>query len=801
MKLTLHFWIIASALLLCGAGCRTFSQTQPVQSPASADQQPHLPTASSSVELGERVTIDNLPGQSESNSFFPGHLLLMDRAVEQANKEGKLPGGVLWLQHGESVYHRAYGLRSVAPEQEKMTPDTIFDAASLTKVIATTPAIMKLVEKGQVNLNDPVAEYIPDFGTKGKESVSVRELMTHTSGLRPGLSLREPWEGVADAIERACNESLISPPGTNFKYSDINFILLGEIVNRVSGKPLNQYATEMIFQPLDMKHTSFLPLNAWQSKIAPTTQLGDSYLRGIVHDPTSRRMGGVAGHAGLFTCAADLAKFARMMIGNGVLNGVRIFNPETISLMTSVQTPDGMAVKRGLGWDIDSPYSSPRGHRFPVGSYGHTGWTGTSIWIVPEMETFLIFLSNRNHPTEDGSVVALRRTLATIAADSIPFASAIEKRPVLNGIDVLKEQDFRRLRGLKIGLITNHTGHDRNRISTIDLLHSSQNVQLKKLFSPEHGIRGKLDGKVEDDIDSTTGLSIHSLYGEHRQPQLKDLEGLDALVFDIQDIGCRFYTYISTMGLAMEAAANAGLSFIVLDRVNPINGADIEGPVLLGETDFVGFHDIPIRHGMTVGELALMFMKEKNLDLDLQIVPVHNWNRENFYESTGQPWTSPSPNMRNIKEALLYPGIGILEFTPLSVGRGTDTPFEVVGAPYIKDLEFAEALNAARLPGVSFTPIHFTPSASLFKEEKCQGVYVSITDRSQVRPVELGIEMARVLHQLYPDAWDSGKLNRLLRNTTTQEMILSGEKRITIQNQWQPELKKFKKRRRSFLLY
>jgi len=391
--------------------------------------------------------------------------------------------------------------------------------------------------------------------------------------------------------------------------------------------------------------------------------------------------------------------------------------------------------------------------------------------------------------------------LATIAAESIPGYVDDFGAPALNGVDVLEADGFRQLRKLKVGLITNHTGHNRNRESTIDLLHAAESVELTALFSPEHGIRGKLDGKVEDGVDTKTGLKIHSLYGEHRKPQASDLEGLDALVFDIQDIGCRFYTYISTMGLAMEAAAEAGLKFFVLDRVNPINGLDVEGPVLIGDTDFVGFHAIPIRHGMTVGELALMFQKEKGLDLDLQIVPVRHWGRVTEFDQTSQPWTSPSPNMRNLKEALLYPGIGILETTNLSVGRGTDTPFEVIGAPYIDDLQLTKALNDLSLPGVAFTPIQFTPDASVFSDEVCQGVYISILDRSGVEPVELGIQIARTLHALYPDDWKTDRLNRLLKHAPTHQLIDADASLEAITATWSADLESFLERRADCLMY
>jgi len=794
MKKIIHCGFTVLCLMIWSAGCRTASQSQPADhGPGTAQVQRVRPEALHFPKPAQ--------ASHDASLFHSGQLKRLDHAVEQAIREKKLPGGVLWFQSGSYVFERAYGQRRVAPDPEAMTQDTLFDAASLTKVIATTPAIMKLVEDGRLDLNAPIHTYLPAFKGEGKDRVTLRHLMTHTSGLRPGLSLREDWSGLAEAVRRACAESLVTDPGTQFRYSDINFILLGEIVHRVSGKSLDAFVLEHVFEPLGMRHTRFLPPASWRSLIAPTTRVGDAYLRGVVHDPTSRRMGGVAGHAGLFTCAADLARFARMMLGKGTVDGVRIFKPETVTLMASVQSPENVPAKRGLGWDIASPYSSPRGLHFPIGSYGHTGWTGTSIWMVPQSDTFLIFLSNRNHPTEDGSVVALRRELATIAAESIPGYGLDPDATALNGIDVLKLEGFRRLKGLKVGLITNHTGQDLHRRSTIDLLHDHASVHLQALFSPEHGIRGQLDGEVADGKDDRTGLPIHSLYGAHRQPQAEHLTGLDALVFDIQDIGCRFYTYISTMGLAMEAASKAGLKFFVLDRVNPINGLQVEGPVLLGETDFVGFHPIPIRHGMTVGELAWMFKEEQQLPLDLRVVPVRHWKRDMALDATGQAWTSPSPNMRNLKQAWLYPGIGILETTHLSVGRGTDTPFEIFGAPFIHDLELAAALNRLALPGVSFTPIRFTPESSKFAGEMCQGVYLSILDRARVQPVELGIQIALTLHRLYPEAWETGGLNRLLRHPPTVQGVESDASMESLRKAWEQDHAQFLKRREAFLMY
>ncbi len=289
--------------------------------------------------------------------FQTEKLAAMDSAITNAIAHHNCPGGVLWLEHDGVAYHKAFGYRALVPTPEAMTEDTIFDAASLTKVIATTPAVMLLVERGKINLDAPVQTYLPEFAGQGKKSVTVRELLTHTSGLPPDIETKSNWHGQAAAIQKACAEKLQSQPGTIFRYSDINLFLLGEIVQRVSGTPLEIFAQREIYRPLKMRDTGFLPPKRKISRIAPTEVVNGKPWRGVVHDPTARKMGGVAGHAGVFTTASDLACYARMLLNLGKLNGVRIFKSETVKLMTSVQTPPGMSAKRGLGWYIDTAYS------------------------------------------------------------------------------------------------------------------------------------------------------------------------------------------------------------------------------------------------------------------------------------------------------------------------------------------------------------------------------------------------------------------------------------------------------------
>jgi len=764
-----------------------------------------------------------------SGGFNPEKLAEMDAEIGSAIEAGKLPGGVLWLEHRGGVHRSALGDRAVEPGREPMTLDTVFDAASLTKVLATTPAVMWLVERGKVDPEASVARYLPGFGVNGKEDITVRQLLTHTSGLRPGIGRGNGWKGWDGALTEAFREKPTHAPGTRFVYSDINFIVLGELVRKVSGRPLDLLVRDEIYRPLRMGDTGFLPEGAevgWMGRVAPTERLGDgTVLRGVVHDPTARNMGGVAGHAGLFTTAQDVARFARMLLNGGELEGRRVFQPETVRWMTSVQSPPGLPA-RGFGWDIDSPYAGPRGAHFGGRSYGHTGWTGTSLWIDPETATFVVFLSNRNHPTESGDVRALRRKLGTLGAEALRdvtwpgalsrvdggwegndgdwgwgAADRVGGREVLNGIDVLERSGFEALRGRRVGLITNHTGKNRARQSTIDLLHDAPGVTLVALFSPEHGIRGLLDEKVSDGRDEKTGLPVYSLYGERRAPTAGQLEGLDVLVFDIQDIGCRFYTYISTLGNCMETAAKAGVEFMVLDRVNPVNGVTVEGPMLTGARSFIAWHEIPLRHGMTAGELARMFNAERGIGARLTVVPCSGWRRSDWFDATGLPWTNPSPNMRSLTEAILYPGVGLLEFCAVSVGRGTGTPFEVIGAPYVDDLELADQLNRLGLAGVRFVPIRFTPTASVFSGRECGGVQIVVTDRDRFRAGDLGVALATTLHRMHPGELKLEKMKGLLGNDTVLDAIREGVSFSKLKRLRDAGLDAFKRRRSRHLLY
>jgi len=758
------------------------------------------------------------------NAFPSGPLA--DAEIERSIAAGQLPGAVLLIGHdGQVVYRKAYGSRALVPAREPMTLDTVFDLASLTKVVATTPCLMKLLEDGRLRLDDPVTNYLPEF-QGGHSTITLRNLMTHFSGLRPDLDLSTPWTGYDTGIAKALVDKPTGPPGVRFAYSDINFILLGEIVHRLAGEPLPDYARRIVFDPLDLRDTTFQPPAAMLPRIAPTEidPATGQPLRGVVHDPTARRMGGIAGHAGLFGTADDLARFCQMMLDHGAAGGRQLFNPLTIEKFTTPQSPPDQPILRGLGWDIDSPLSGNRGDLFPVGSYGHTGFTGTSIWIDPFSRTYIVLLANSVHPRQAKPLTSLRGRIANIVAtaygitapsvriagyDQTIIGPGVHRKVrihahVLTGLDVLREQSFAPLRGRHIGLITNQTGISSDGKRNVDLLREA-GIDVRALFSPEHGISGRADrGDIANSRDPATGVPIWSLYqGSRRRISDEMLSGVDTFVFDIQDVGARFYTYSCTMQYAMQEAAKRRLRFIVLDRPNPITGVHLEGPILDRDLQsFVGCREIPQRHGMTMGELATMDNDALGLGLDLQVVRMAGWQRGFWFDSTGLPWIDPSPNMRSLNEATLYPGIGMIEAsTNYSVGRGTSTPFEQIGADWIDGRRLADWLNSRQIPGVRIYPTRFRPASSNFKGRLIQGVRFEVTDRDAFDSTRLGLEIASALLKLWPGKLDLENDRWLVGNREVLKNLMDGaDPRIIVETLTGP-LSEFARRRRNWLLY
>jgi SSS family transporter len=864
--------------------------------------------------------------------------------INQGIAEHRLPGAVLLVGHsGRVVFEHAYGDRKFAGEPglngrpspaEPMTENTIFDMASLSKCLSTATSIMQLFEQGELTFDEPVEQILPAFNLDHdteRARVTVRMLLTHTSGEPADVNLKDPWglakPDKAEGIRRALTTPLQSAPEEVFRYSDINFILLGDIVETLSGEPLDLYAQDHIFKPLGMTETRYLPVDkacgpqkiigaaiAWApaprgraryacpagdwstsllARIAPTTHDDESksnpaanphfdmLTRGTVHDPTTRRMGGVAGHAGVFSTAHDVSLFAEALLDR--LAGRPSNFPlkqSTLQLMTTPEQPGhyagqlvlastaeqsaivngekgaqpGLAPRypaihgqdlRGFGWDIDTAFSKPRGILFPIGSFGHTGFTGTSLWMDPGSDTYVVLLANAIHPRGNAPISNLRGQVATAVAQSLQLYVSglpLAGETALTGIDILESDHFAELttlatqhnNSLHLGILTNQSGVDACGHRTIDILSTDlpkviPGAKLTTIFSPEHGIFGKQDTTSSGpETDPTTGLRVTSLYGPHdsdKRPSHDQLKDLDAVVIDLQDAGVRTYTYEAVTGYFLEAAAHEQndfhhtLNILVLDRPNPINGLAAQGPVSdPGHENYTDYGQIPVRHGMTLGELARFYNGTKHIDAPLTVVAMQHWTRSEFYDQTGLPWVNPSPNLHNLTATVLLPGLTFLEATNATVGRGTPTPFELIGAglppkdkttgaqspAWFHAADVVAALSARHIPGVTFAattttvdddPIH------PYHGQTIEAVRITVTDRNVLDSPELGVEILSTLHKLYPENFHLERAANLLANAATLDAITRGDDPRSIAATWQSALSDYKTAREQYLLY
>ncbi|HWB32294.1 MAG TPA: sodium/solute symporter [Acidobacteriaceae bacterium] len=882
------------------------------------------------------------PGLAPSAIVAKGYdFSAVSAAINTAIAQKKLPGAVVVIGHrGRVVFEQAYGVRKLAAEPgldgkpspaEPMTVDTIFDMASLTKCLVTATAVMQLYEQGKIGLDDPVVKYLPEFGVNGKEKVTIRELLTHYSGLPPDVDLKDAWgltaPDKAEGLRRAMSVKLDSMPGTKFVYSDVNFITLGALVEKLSGETLDVYAQQHIFRPLGMTHTSYLPFAAacigtqhlgaatlyysgvenricpsdgwsgreWILSTAPTQHDNegtvetnpdfDRLLRGTVHDPTTRRLGGVAGHAGVFSDAHDVSLFARALLDK-LLHNTGPFplkqatlklmvvpeQPETAEGGATVFTPDGRPVtdgvaQRGFGWDINSAFSRPRGSVFhtvwptsaaPVlttaPSFGHTGFTGTSLWIDPASDSYVVLLANSVHPRGNPAISPLRGEVATAAAKALLTPThrddaAMNGAPrVLTGIDVLEQTRFKALAELaakhggrlRIGLLTNQTGLDGEGKRTIDVLRGdaarAAGVELVRLFSPEHGLFGAKDSEhIGQETDADSGLKVVSLYGPKdadKRSKAQDLADLDAVVVDLQDAGVRFYTYESVVDYFVEAAAceaarGHALEIVVLDRPALVGGEAVQGPVSDTAASYINAMPEPVRNGMTLGELARYMAAERpgacGAGAHVSVVAMQGWRRSEFFDETGLKWVNPSPNLRSMQAALLYPGLGMLDYSNVSVGRGLDpagpvAPFEVFGAgaeaaaktraaepAWFDGKSVAAYLTARKIPGITFAATRFTVAEDgnhyPYAGQTIEGVRMTVTDRKSLNSPELGIEILSALHHLYPAEFKLSLAAKLVANSETMAALERGDDPREIAAGWEKALEEFKARRAKYLLY
>jgi uncharacterized protein YbbC (DUF1343 family)/CubicO group peptidase (beta-lactamase class C family) len=754
----------------------------------------------------------------------------IDEAANEAVSSGEIPGVVVLVGRGDdTLLHRAYGSRRLLPHPVPMTVDTIFDLASLTKPFGTTLAVMSLVEKGSIKLDAPLGRYLKEFRDKQYDEITIRRLLTHSAGLAAYPPNSVVSSGFPSAAGSIAKMPLDYPPGSAFQYSDTGFILLAEAVRRVSGTPLDRYLERTVFKPLGLADTSFHPKVSVLPRVAPTEFVNGVLLRGEVHDQRARLLGGVAGHAGMFSTSADLARIIRMLLNHGSLEGQHVFDPATVKEMWE-SSPDSR-VGRALGWDVSSAFSKTMAPFFAEGSVGHLGFTGTAVWIDPKTRSYLIVLSNRVHPYGGGAarIRDLRIRMAAVAGSQLfqppvvadpgpisgpaadgpppelrllPGEPSLPQERVLTGLDVLADQKFALLAGHSVGLVTNQTGIDLRGRRAIDLIAAAPGVRLQAIFSPEHGLTGVSNTDVPHSRDIVTGRPIWSLYGSTRRPTSAMLKDITLLVFDIQDVGARYYTYLTTLVYVMEEATKQKIPVLVLDRPNPINGRVVEGP--LTDPDLQSFtapHTIPVRTGMTIGEFAKLAAAERKIPVSLTVVPLVGWDRDRWFDETGLPWVNPSPNIRSVTQALLYSGVGLLEATNLSVGRGTDMPFEVIGAPWIEPRGLADALNRQGLRGVRFDPIWFTPTADVYTNISCGGVRMVVTDREAIRPVTVAFALARTLRERHRDQFRPESIQNLLVNRSTMWAFLRGEVLDRLVAWAEVDRSSFLNRRASYLMY
>jgi uncharacterized protein YbbC (DUF1343 family)/CubicO group peptidase (beta-lactamase class C family) len=752
-------------------------------------------------------------------------LAAVDDAARAAVQSGEIPGVVVLVGRGDDVLLlRAYGWRRLVPDPVPMTADTIFDIASLTKPFGTTLAVMALVERGTVKLDAPLGRYLAEFRKPAFAHVTIQRLLTHTAGFQAIPPPGSVKPAASETVKAFARLPFDYPPGSGTQYSDVGFILLGEVVRRVSGQPLDRYLARTIFKPLALRNTTFNPGTTQRDRIAPTEWAGGRMLLGEVHDPRARLLGGVAGHAGMFSTAADLGRLCRMLMNGGTLDGVRVLKPATVQAMWT-RSAEGSG-SRALGWDIASVFARSMLPFFPSESPTHTGFTGTSVQIDPRTGTYVLLLTNRVHPNGGGAgkIRELRVRVAAAVGAALFGAAAlpavegdsaspaaddlVEPRPVpptepvRTGLDVLARQNFAPLAGYSVGLVTNQTGLDVQGRRAIDLLAAAPGVRLAAIFSPEHGLGGDANADVPHGRDPITGVPVWSLYGAVKRPTPTMLKDVTLLVFDIQDVGARYYTYLTTLVYVMEEAARLRIPVLVLDRPNPITGRHVEGPLMdLDLASFTAPHPIPVRTGMTIGEFGRLAAVERRIPVALTVIPLEGWERNQWYDETGLPWVNPSPNIRSVTQALLYSGIGLLEATNLSVGRGTDTPFEVVGAPWIEPNGLADALNELRLAGVRFEPVTFTPTADVYGRVACGGVRLVVTDREAIRPVMVGLSVGRVLRERYRDQFRPEGIQNLLVNRSTMWAFLRGEPLPRVAAWAEMARTSFLNRRASYLIY
>ncbi|MFA8393128.1 exo-beta-N-acetylmuramidase NamZ domain-containing protein [Burkholderia ubonensis] len=746
----------------------------------------------------------------------------IDAAIAAEIADRHLAGAVVLVGDEDGVRVRvARGVRTTGPAPEPMTADTLFDLASLTKAVATATAVMQLAERGRLALDAPAARYWPAFGAHGKDGITIRQLLAHTSGLPAGVSSARALRTRAAVLADVAAMPPVAAPGARVIYSDVNYVALGEIVERASGQPLDAWCAAQVFVPLRMRDTQFRPGLRAAARIAPTSRREDLAARARVSDPVAAALGGVSGNAGLYASADDLARFARMLLHGGTLDGRRILRRDSVDVLAAPATLDADGDARTAGWTLQPPLVANR-YRLPAaGAIAHLGYTGTGLWIDLVTRRFVVVLTSRLYPDATGDAQPLRGAVLGIVSSSAPPVSGaqiaarvpatapavargarlpVSSGPVLAGIDVLASSGFAAVAGKRIGLVTNRSGFDRAGRRTIDLLAQVPGARLTAIFAPEHGIDTELDTTFGDTLDARTNVAVHSLYGERRRIAPAALSEVDVLVFDLQDAGVRFFTYLATLGYALEAAAAAQVPVLVLDRPDPLGADTVGGPVSdAGPASFTNYYPLPLMHGMTVGELATLFNQRLRIGADLTVVPMQHYRRSMRFEDTGLGWVPPSPNLRDAAALSLYPDLGLVEGADVSVGRGTATPFGVIGAPWIDGRALADDLRAMHV-NATFAPIRFVPAEGTHRGALCEGVRIA-RSAGTVQPGAVGLALALALHRRYPERFRIDAIRASVGSQAVADLLRDGRPLDEIERVVAAQDAAFARERDAFLLY
>ncbi len=671
--------------------------------------------------------------------------------LKRAVALSKAPGAVAFVGRagGETLLSAAEGMRQTTPVTEAATEDTLYDLASLTKQVCTTTSVMLLHEDGKLNLDQKVSEFLP---IPGLERCTLRQCITHTAGLAPFKPWQTEIHSPEDIVQRIAALPLSSPPGTRRVYSDLGFILLAQVVGQAAREPMDAFIARRVFKPLGMKRTLFNPGPELRKDCAATENCPwrKRVLKGEVHDERAFAMGGVAGHAGLFGTAPDLGLFC-----DALLSG-KILKPATLDEMLRIgQVPSYPG--QGLGWWLDPWTSGSTGYLPSRRAFGHTGFTGTCMWLDRDTGLYAVLLSNTVHPRrEPRDNTSLRRTFY----DGITFAHYPRRTNAHSGMDYLCRADFAPVAGKRAAILTNQSATDMLGRPDLEVFGLEPGVAFKAIYTPEHGLRGQAEAGKSVASEKTGATPVISLYGKQKRPTKDELRGVQLFVIDLPDVGSRYYTYMATMKDCLAACAESGVPVLVLDRPNPLGGTVLEGPIAKLCESAVCCAPIPARHGMTLGEIAQFFQRtvfEKS-KLKLEIQNVENWRRELMHPACALPWTPPSPNLPTFESALAYAGTCLFEGVNLNEGRGTDTPFLILGAPWMDNKAIVEAIDPVLATGFKLGTQVYIPKPIPGKSEHpeyegkiCKGIRLEVTDPEAARPFSLTVAVLVELVKRHKD--------------------------------------------------